>query len=53
MLSKSNMSIELWPRQGLWMWLHYDFDFRIMTICGGHDTPLGGGEQLCEILSKS
>ena len=30
-----------------------DLDIRDMTLAQGHDTPLGHGQQLCEILSRS
>ena len=32
---------------------HCDLDLGDMTLVQGHDTPLGHGQQLCEILSKS
>ena len=30
-----------------------DLDIRDITLCQDHDTPLGNGQQLCEILSRS
>ena len=30
-----------------------ELDFGDMTLGQGHDTPLGHGQQLCEILSRS
>ena len=30
-----------------------DLGLRDMTLGQGHDTPLGHGQQLCEILSRS
>ena len=32
---------------------HCDLDLGVMTLGQGHDTPLGHGQQLCEILSRS
>ena len=41
----------------LWPWpLRYDLGSRswpTLGSCQGHDTPLGHGQQLCEILSRS
>ena len=31
--------------------VHYDLDLGDLTFVQGHDTPLGHGRQLCEILS--
>ena len=33
--------------------MHCDLDLGDMTLGQGHDTPLGHGQQLCEILSRS
>ena len=33
--------------------MHCDLDLGGMTLGEGHDTPLGHGQQLCEILSRS
>ena len=44
-------SEELWPGHGFWLCLHRDLDD--MTVGQVHDTPLGHGQQLCEILSIS
>ena len=35
------------------VYVHCDLDLRDMTMGQGHDTPLGHGQQLCEILSRS
>ena len=34
-------------------YLHADLDLEDMALGQGHDTPLGYGQQLCEILSRS
>ena len=39
---------ELWPWHGFSVYMH--FDLGDMTLDQGHYTPLGHGEQLCEIL---
>ena len=46
-------SEELWPRHGFWICVHCDLDLGGMTLDQGYDTPLGHGQQLCEILSRS
>ena len=51
-------SEELWPGHGFPVCAHYDLDLEDMTLCQGHgtppdDTPLGHGQQLCEIISRS
>ena len=46
-------SEELWPGHGFPVYVHCDLDLGDMSICQGHDTPLGHGQQLCEILSRS
>ena len=33
--------------------MYCDLDLRDMTLGQGHGTPLGNGQQLCEILSRS
>ena len=33
--------------------VHCDLDLGDMTLARGHDTPLGHGQQLCEILFRS
>ena len=33
--------------------MHFDLDLGDITLGQGHDTPLGHGRQLCEILSRS
>ena len=32
--------------------VHCDLDLGDMTLGQGHDTPLGHGQQLCEIISR-
>ena len=44
---------ELWPGHEFLVFVHYDLDLRDITWGQGHDTPLGHGQQLCEILSRS
>ena len=34
------------------VYMHCDLDLEDMTLGQGHDTPLGHGQQLCEILSR-
>ena len=46
-------SEELWPGHGFLVYKHCDLDLEGMTLGQGHDTPLGHGQQLCEILSRS
>ena len=46
-------SEELLPRHGFWVCVHCDLDLGNMTLSKSHDTPLGHGKQLCEILSRS
>ena len=46
-------SEELWPGHGFPVCVHCDLDPWGMTFGQGHDTPLGHGQQLCEILSRS
>ena len=41
---------ELWPGQGLSVYAHCDLDLGDVTLCQFHDTPLGHGQQLSEIL---
>ena len=40
-------------RHGFSVYMHCNLDLRNMTLGQGHDTPLGHGQQLCEILSRS
>ena len=40
-------------RTQFWVCVHCDHDLADMTLVQGHDTPLGHGQQLCEILSRS
>ena len=40
-------------RPGRWVFVHCDLDLVDMTLGQGHDIPLGHGQQLCEILSRS
>ena len=44
---------ELWPGHGFSVYVHCDLDLGDMTFGQGHDTPLGHGQQLCEISSRS
>ena len=46
-------SEELWPGHGFSIYVHCDLDLGDMTLGQGHDTPLGHGQQLCEIPSRS
>ena len=46
-------SEDLWPGHGFWVCFHCNLDLGDMTLGQGHDTPLGHGQQLCEILSRS
>ena len=46
-------SEELWPGHGFPVYTHCDLDLEDMTLGQGHDTPLGHGQQLCEIISIS
>ena len=52
-LSRSNFTVELWPRHGLWLCVKCDLDLGDMTLGQSHDTPLTHGQQLCGIVSKS
>ena len=40
-------------RTRYWVYVHCDLDLGEMTLGQGHDTSLGHGQQLCEILSRS
>ena len=44
---------ELWPGRRFWVCEHYKLDLWDITLGQGHDTPLGHGQQLCEMLSRS
>ena len=46
-------SEELRPGHGFPLCVHCDLDLGDMTLGQSHDTPLGHGQQLCEILSRS
>ena len=46
-------SEELWPVHRFWVCVHCDLYLGDMTLGQGHDTPLGHGQQLCEIISRS
>ena len=46
-------SEELRPRHHFSVCMQCDLDLRDMTLVHGHDTPLGHGQQLCKILSRS
>ena len=41
------------PGHRFWVCVHCDLALGDMTLGQGHDTPLGHGQQLCEILSRS
>ena len=41
------------PDTDFWICLLSDLDLGDMTWVQGHDTSLGHGQQLCEILSRS
>ena len=43
----------VWNIIQIWVCVHCDLDLGDMTMGQGQDTPLGHGQQLCEILSKS
>ena len=43
-------SEEFWPRHRFLVCVHCDVDLGAMTLGQGHDTPLGNGQQLCEIF---
>ena len=45
-------SEELWPGHGLPVYVHCDLELGDMTLGQGHDTPLGHGQQFCEIISS-
>ena len=44
---------KLWPGHGFWLCVHGDFDLGDISLGQGHDTILGYGHELCEILSRS
>ena len=46
-------SEKLWPAHRFSVSVHFDLDLGDMTLGQGHDIPLGRGQQLCEILSRS
>ena len=46
-------SHNLWPGHRFLVCVHCDHELGDMTLGQGHDTPLGHGQQLCEILSRS
>ena len=39
--------------QGFSVYVHCDLDLRDMTLSQSHDTPLGHGPLVCEILTRS
>ena len=41
------------PDTHILLCMHFDLDLRGMTLGQGYNTPLGHGQQLCEILSRS
>ena len=46
-------SEELWPGHRFLVYVHCDLDLQDMILGQVNDTPLGHGELLCEILSRS
>ena len=46
-------SEDLCPGHRFPVYVHCDLDLGDMTLDQGHDTPLGHGQQVCEILSRS
>ena len=46
-------SEKLRPGHGIWVCVHCDLDIGGMTLCQSHNTPLGHGQQLCAIISRS
>ena len=46
-------SEELWPGHGFPVCVHCDLELGEMTLGQGRDTPLGHGQQLCEMISRS
>ena len=46
-------SEELWPGHGFRVCVYFDRDLWDMILGQGNDTPLGHGQQLCGILSRS
>ena len=46
-------SEELWPGHGFSVCLHCDLNLGDMNLDQGHSIPLGHGQDLCEILSRS
>ena len=45
-------SEELWPGHGFSVYMQCDLHLGDMTLGQGHPTPLGHGQQLCEIFSR-
>ena len=41
------------PNTHFLVYVHFDLDLGGMTLGQDHDTPLGNGQELCEILSRS
>ena len=41
------------PGTHILLCVHFDLDLGGMTLGQGYDTPLGHGQQLCEILTRS
>ena len=53
-IQRCRCSEELLPGHIFWVCVHCDLDLGdIMTLVQGHDTPLGHGQNLCEILLRS
>ena len=51
--TEKNITMALLPRHRFPVCVHCDLDLGDITLGQGHDTPLGHGQQLCEILSRS
>ena len=53
LLFRSNFAVRSYGPDRFPVCVHCDLDLGDMTLGQGHDTPLGYGQQLCEILSRS
>ena len=42
-----------YSRTQFWVCVHCDLDIGEMTLGEDHDTPLGDGQYVCELLSRS
>ena len=52
-LSRSNLAVRSYDLDREFRYACTDLDLGDMTLGQGHDTPLGHGQQLCEILFRS